>query len=69
VFSQLELADFKEETWLFGNYGLSFAADLPAPWLLNILCLESRDNNDGDNLLDLKGPIFLNTGPITSWHC
>jgi hypothetical protein len=24
----MELTDFKEETWLFRNYGLSFAADL-----------------------------------------
>ncbi len=30
MFSHLELADFKEETWLFGSYGLSFAADLPS---------------------------------------
>jgi hypothetical protein len=28
MFSHLELADFKEETWHFGNYGVSFAVDL-----------------------------------------
>ncbi len=29
MFSHLELADFEEETGLFGNYDLNFAADLP----------------------------------------
>jgi hypothetical protein len=39
VFSHMELADFKEETWLFGNYGLSFAADLSSRSLAVEYCV------------------------------